>query len=262
METEDLAVMDPQGAAPSADEETHEVEHEGRVYRIPNALRGAFLMNADYTRKTQELADHRRALEQDRSDLNARHETLQASLDLRVALHAADEQLEAFQEVDWDSFVQEDPQGAQALWAKYQALAHTRERYVWAITHHEEQGRRQAEQELAAQMTETGRVLSREIEGWSPQIAAKLVEYAGAFGVTLDELREIADPRLWKILHRAHQGEQVLKQQATAKTVVQAQAIRPAVSVTGAAAPTGAVRDEMGTGEWMRRRNDQTRKAR
>lgn len=262
METEDLAVMDPQGVASSEDDETHEVEHEGRVYRIPNALKGAFLMNADYTRKTQELAGHRRALEQDRSDLAARHETLQGSLDLRVALHAADEQLAAFQDVDWESFAQGDPQGAQALWAKYQDLAHTRERYVWAITHHEEQGRRQAEQELASQMTETGQVLSREIEGWSPQIAAKLVEYAGAFGVTLDELREIADPRLWKILHRAHQGEQLLKQQATAKNVAQAQAVRPAVSVAGAVAPSGAVRDELGTGEWIRRRNEQMRKAR
>lgn len=262
METEDLAVMDPQGAASSADDETHEVEHEGRVHRIPNALRGAFLMNADYTRKTQELAGHRRALEQDRSDLDARHETIQASLDLRVALHGADEQLAAFHDVDWDSFAQQDPQGAQALWAKYQALAHTRERYLWAISHHEEQTRRQAEQDLAAQLTETGRVLSREIEGWSPQVAAKLVEYAGAFGVTLDELREIADPRLWKILHRAHQGEQVLQQQATARSVAQTQAVRPALSVTGAAAPSGAVRDDLGTGEWIRRRNEQTRQTR
>lgn len=262
METEDLAVMDPQGANPSLDDETHEVEHEGRVYRIPNALRGAFLMNADYTRKTQELADHRRALEQDRSDLDARRETIQASLDLRVALHAADEQLAAFEDVDWDSFAHQDPHGAQALWAKHQALAHTRERYVWAITHHEEQARRQAEQDLAAQMTETGRVLSREIEGWSPQVAAKLVEYAAAFGVTLEELREIADPRLWKILHRAHQGEQMQQQQATARNVAQAQAVRPAVSVTGAAAPTGSVRDDLGTGEWIRRRNEQTRKVR
>lgn len=262
METEDLAVMDPQDASSSADDETHEVEHEGRVYRIPNALKGAFLMNADYTRKTQELAEHRRALEQGRSELNARHETLQATLDLRVALHAADEQLAAFQDVDWDAFVQEDPQGAHALWAKYEALAHTRERYVWAISHHQEEAKRQAEQELAAQMTETGKVLSREIEGWSPQVAAKLVEYAAAFGVTLDELREIADPRLWKILHRAHQGEQVQQQQATARNVAQTQAVRPAISVTGAAAPSGAVRDELGTGEWIRRRNEQTRRAR
>lgn len=36
-------------------DDTEEVEHDGQVYRIPRALKGAFLMHGDYTRKTQEL---------------------------------------------------------------------------------------------------------------------------------------------------------------------------------------------------------------
>lgn len=262
METEDLLVVDPQGAVAPAEDETCEVEHEGQVYRLPAALKGAFLMNADYTRKTQELAEHRRALAQDRAHLDKRSEALQATLSLRVALHAADEQLEAFEEVDWETFADEDPQGAQALWSRFQELVHARERYAWAISHQETQTAQAAQQELEAQMARTGAVLSREIEGWSPQVAAKLVEYASAFGVTLDELREIADPRLWKILHRAHLGDELAQRQMKAQGVEQAQAVRPAVSVTGGAAPTGAVRDELGTSEWMRRRNEQTRRPR
>lgn len=262
METEDLAVMDPQGVGAPVDEDTCEVEHEGQVYRVPAPLKGAFLMNADYTRKTQELAEHRRALAQDRAHLDSRSNALAATLELRAAMHAADEQLAAFQDVDWDTFAAEDPQGAQALWGRFQALAHARERYEWAISHHEAQGAQLAQQELAAQMAQTGEILSREIEGWSPQVAAKLVEYAGAFGVTLDELREIADPRLWKILHRAHLGDELDRQRKTAQGVEQVQAVRPAVSVSGGSAPTGAVRDNLGTGEWMRRRNEQTRRGR
>ena len=246
---------------PSGDD-SEEVEHEGQVYRIPKALKGAFLMNADYTRKTQELAGHRRALERDRAQLAEKADSLHGALGAHVGLHAADQQLEAFAGVDWQTLAAQDPHGAQALWMKFQDLAHTRERYGWALAHHQGRQEAQAAQELSAQLAHTGQVLSREIEGWSPQVAARLVDYAGAFGVTIDELREIADPRLWKILHRAHLGDQALQQQATARNVAQTQAVRPAVSVSGSATPAGSVRDEMPTGEWMKRRNDQTRRGR
>ena len=45
---EDLADPDGEGE----DEASEEVEHEGRRYRVPKALKDAFLRHADYTRKT------------------------------------------------------------------------------------------------------------------------------------------------------------------------------------------------------------------
>jgi hypothetical protein len=111
-------------------------------------------------------------------------------------------------------------------------------------------------------MAETGRTLQREIEGWSPEVANKLVEYAKAFGVTLEELSQMADPRLWKVLHRAYQADQAGQQEGAAGRVAQAQAVRPAVLVSGAAAGGGGVRDELATKEWMARRNAQMTKGR
>ena len=242
--------------------ETEEVEHQGQFYRIPKALKGAFLMQADYTRKTQELADHRRALDQDRRDLDARADAAHANISDRAQLHLLDRQIEMYGAVDWDAVAQADPAQAQALWAQFQQTREVRDRYAWALAHHEHQTQLQAERDAAAQLVETGKVLSQKIEGWSPEIAAKLVEYAGAFGVTLDELREIADPRLWLILHRAHLGDEAAKQQAAGRNLAQTQVVRPAVSVSGAAAPGAAVRDEMATAEWMRRRKDAARRAR
>ena len=249
---EELEGREPEGG----EDESCEVEHEGRVYQIPKALQPALMMQADYTRKTQELGQHRRALEEDRAQVADHAQALHGTLDARAKLHAAEEQLAGYAGVDWDDFAQADPQGAQAMWSKYQAMAHTRDRYAWALSHHQSQAAAHEERALSAQITETGKVLSRDIEGWSPEVAAKLVDYAGAFGVSLEELREIADPRLWKILHRAHAGDEAAKQQKTADQVRQSQAVRPAVSVTGGAAPGGAVRDEMATAEWMKRRNE------
>lgn len=245
------------------EDETEEVEHDGRFYRIPKPLKGAFLMNADYTRKTQELAEQRRGLDGERRAFARQAELVQAAAEDRARLAALDEQIDDFEGVDWETYAHHDPEGAQALWTRYQQLGEARERYAWAISQREHEGRLAAERELAEQMAQTGKVLAQEIDGWSPEVAAKLVEYAAAFGVTLDELREVADARLWKILHRAHLGEQLVKERDAAKHAAQAQAVQPAIQVSGGqAAAGGAVRDELGTKEWMRRRNEQTTRGR
>jgi hypothetical protein len=245
------------GEAPELHDETEEIEHEGRFYRVPRALSGAFMANTDYVRKAQELAELRQGLDREREGFTAHTELMQATLAERARLAAIDDQLEDFESVDWETFGEEDPQTARALWARYQQLAEARERYAWSLTQREHQGRAQAERELTEQMAQTGKILAAEIEGWSPEVATKLVEYAAAFGVTLDELREVADPRLWKILHRAQLGDEAVKRGETTRQAEQLQAVRPAVQVSGAGASGGGVRDELATREWMRRRNDQ-----
>jgi hypothetical protein len=255
---EDVRAVDPELA-----EATEEIEHEGQIYKIPSALKGAFLMNADYTRKTQELADHRRSLDGQRRAFEQKAGLMQATAEDRARLAMLDEQLVELEGVDWESYAEQDPEGAQALWRRYQQLDQARERFAWSLAKLEDDSRLAAERDLAEQMAEAGRVLSKEIEGWSPEVAAKLVEYAEAFGVTLDELRQVADTRLWKILHRAHAGEQMIREQEAARNASQVQAVRPAVQVSGGqAAAGGAVRDELGTKEWMRRRNEQAMRGR
>ncbi|WP_374576110.1 hypothetical protein [Phenylobacterium sp.] len=265
METEDAVLMDAGDGARVDDDaglgaggdELVEIEHDGRIYQAPAALKGALMRHADYTRKTQELAEQRRALEAHRRAFHEQAEGAQAQMMDQARMASLDETLAEFQGVDWELYASQDPQGAQALWAQYQAFLEGRERLAWMIAHRGERQRLQAERALSERLAETGQVLSQQIEGWSPEVAMKLVDYAQAFGVTLDELREAADPRLWQILHRAQQGDELARQQQMARTVEQAQAVRPAVQVTGSAAGGGGVRDELGTAEWMKRRNAQ-----
>src|SRR5262245_52574677 len=58
-EVEPQAVDNESGPEP---EESEEIEHDGRKYLVPKALRPLLLMQADYTRKTQEVAEQRRAV--------------------------------------------------------------------------------------------------------------------------------------------------------------------------------------------------------
>ena len=253
--SEDAAEMD---AAEEAAPNTFEVELDGEVHSLPAALKGAFLRQADYTRKTQELAEHRRALEADRQALSHHGKALAGASQERLQLTALDHQLAEFGGVDWDAYGAEDAQGAHEMWARFQHLGQVRERLAYAVAHHDEREAMTAAREAAEEMAKTGETLRTEIEGWSPEVAAKLVEYARAFGVTTEELAQMADARLWKLLHKAWRADQTGQSEAEARS----RAIRPAVTVSGGGAGGGGVRDELGTKEWMRRRNEQMARAR
>lgn len=255
----DLVRDDDLALGAEADEPgTFDLELDGQVHTLPAALKGAVLRQADYTRKTQELAEHRRALEVERAALADRAGAYAGASQDRIRLAALDDQLADFEGVDWEAFAAEDREAAEANWAGYQRLAEARERLAYAVSHHEERSALHAARKAAEAMAEAGRTLAREIDGWSPDVAAKLVDYAQAFGVTTEELREMADPRLWKLLHKAWRADQA--SEADARET--AQAMRPAVVLAGAGGGGAGVRDELGTKEWMRRRNEQRAQAR
>jgi len=250
----------PEGSEAGGPDDTFDLEVDGQVHTLPAALKGAFLRQADYTRKTQELAQHRRAVIAERQMLAAHAQAASQASHDQVQLAALDHQLAEFGGVDWQAYAAQDPHGAQALWGRFQAMAHARDGLAQALSHHAERGELRAAREAAEEMAQTGRTLQREIDGWSPEIAAKLVDYARAFGVTNDELARMADPRLWKLLHKAYHADQAIRDEGAAGAAVLAQSIRPAVLVSGASAGGGGVRDELGTKEWMKRRNELVRK--
>jgi len=262
MRAEDPVAEGRAGADADEADDGFDIEHEGQVYRLPGALKGGFLRQADYTRKTQELAAHRRSLEAAAEAMAAHAQATDGALADRAHLAALDRQLAGFGAVDWQTLARNDPRRAEALWGQCQQTQALRDRYAACAAQHAQHSQIQVAHEAAARMAETGRTLAKEIDGWSPELAAKLVDYARSHGVTLAELHGQDDPRVWKILHRAFQADQTNARDGAAKTAAQAQAVRPAVTVSGSAAGGGGVRDELGTKEWMQRRNDALRKGR
>lgn len=253
------------GQDPEADA-IEEIEHGGQFYRLPRALKAQLMANIDHESAAQAVAAERRTLAERAKMMELEAELASASAQDRAVLIALEQQLAQFEGVDWQALSQQDPQLAQALWSQANDVAQAREAYGQALAQQDEMARAAAGERARIELEETGRVLAGQIEGWSPEVAAKLVEYAQAFGVTLEELREVADPRLWMILHRAQQGEAALQAQTAPQPSLQpslqpspqpAIQVRPAVQVGGGSAPASAVRDDMGAAEWMRRRNAQ-----
>jgi hypothetical protein len=225
-----------------------EIEVDGQVWLAPPALKSAFLRQADYTRKTQELADRRRAAE-------AEHEAAGAHIAGRARLHLLDEQAQALDGLDWPALEAADPERARALRARRLGLSETRERLAFDLARKEHETRMANEAAEAEAVLATGRALSEQIEGWSPALAAQLADFARDFGVEADELRQINDPRLWRILHRAHLGETLARRLAEADRRASRPAVRPAADPGRPGSGVPGLDYRMETGEWMRRRN-------
>lgn len=259
--------------AQEEDPDTDEVEYEGQKFRVPKPLKDAVLRHADYTQKTQEVAQQRRTLEEERSNWAREREESRAALPeehAKVAiLGATIKQLDAAMEaeidrglklkdVNWAAYyraAQSDPE-LKAQYEEHRSL------YEGLLLQKEqaERGLSEAKTELstkeaarlkeqqdayeadrAKRIQETGQALVKEIPGWSPQIARQTAQFMhDDFGVTAEEIAEATDPRLWKMAYglmtekaKNAKLEASLKQNTTAKNHEKAQGVKPAESNKG-----------------------------
>ena len=257
------------------EDDTEEVEWDGAKYRIPKALKPGLLMQADYTRKTQELAEQRRAVEQHFTSLTQQAELQQAILEHRVNLQVVERQLQEFKNTNWANYRAQygydEEQAAKDRWQEYKdAKVDLQE----TIAKTETDFQQLSERSRANAIAQADQVLSREIEGWSPQLVRDLAGYAAEnFGITPQELQDsvinpdgTADTRTFKVLARLHKAEtelaQLKAQTQKAQQAAKQAAVTPAKAVgqrAGGYKP--GLNDDLPTEEWMRRRNAQPAKA-
>ena len=257
------------------EDDTEEVDWDGTKYRIPKALKPGLLMQADYTRKTQELAEQRRHVEQHVQSLSQQAELQQATLEHRVNLRTVEQQLQQFSNTDWSNYsAQYGADATAAAMASWQQYRDAKAELEGAIAKTETETRQISERSSANAIAQADQVLSREIEGWSPQLVQDLAGYAATeFGITPQELRDsvvnpdgTADTRTFKVLARLHKAETELaklKGQATkAQQAAKQAAVTPAKAVgqrAGGYKP--GLDDSLPADEWLRRRNAQLAKA-
>lgn len=251
----------PDDPTPPVDD-TEEVEYEGQKYAIPKALKPALMMNADYTRKTQEVAEQRRALEAQQQQLAQQAQSQQEYLQDAAKVVALDDQIKQFEQVDWNALNQQDPVKAQQLWMTYSQLKDSRADVLGQLQQKEQQRALDSQQRLAKQIEESNAVLARDIKGWSPELAGKLRDFAvEKLGFSAQELGQVTDARIVKLLHRAYVGDQLVAKQMGAATQTAVPQVKP-VPTVGSNAPAGKDPGRMSTDEWMKHRNEQLRKQR
>jgi hypothetical protein len=244
-------------------DDSEEIEHDGQKYRVPKALKDSFLRQSDYTRKTQEVAEQRKALEQQQKQLAQQAESQQAHIKDVAKLVAMDDQLSEWSKVDWQAWNTQDPQAAQAAFFRYDALKNQRAALEAELKQKQEQRNSEAQREYAKRAEEALATLKREIPEWSPELDRKLTDFGVAKGLTREQLTALAlnNPKAVKILHLAMVGEQLIeKNRAAARP--QTPDPKPVPVVAARSAPVRRDPDKMPVDEWLKWRNEQIAKRR
>jgi hypothetical protein len=253
---------DEDGEPPAADEgqadpadEDEEVDYKGRKLKLPKSLNAERMMQADYTRKTTELAGERTAFVASQAAQVAELETMQEDYG---KVHSLKAQMALFDAVQWQSLSQTNPQEAQSLWFEREqtkaTLAET-EGALQAKVQERLTGQREAS---AKAMQETGQTLARDIKGWNPVLANEIATYGVSCGITPAEIQAMADPRVWKVLHRAMTAEAALKTKSAGDRQVAIQKVEPAKVVTARAVPVSTgLNDRQSQKAWLAERNRQ-----
>lgn len=203
-----------QGESDETEESEDGVEQAPQTYRtkvngeevevtLDELLRG-YSRTQDYTRKTQELAEQRKAATQYAEQMRAGREQLAVYL-TELEQSIKDQQP---QEPDWVKEQQENPDQFAAKWAQWSqykermaALAQERQRAQEAVMRDQAAHHQQRLAEAREKLVEI-------IPAWKDAAKAKtekakMVAVAEEYGYTQDELRQVTDPRIMAVLRDA-----------------------------------------------------------
>lgn len=247
-------------------EEDEEVEIGGKKVAMPKSIaaeiKAGTMRNADYTQKTQAVAEERRAVEAERVRVREEAQQSQQFIKEVAAVHSLDAQLAQYKQLDWNALSDEDPAGAQKLHFQYQALQQQRHEAAQAVTQKQTEHALAEQQATAKQLQEAEAYVQREIPGWSQERGKVINDFAVSQGITLDQSFAklvIQQPALIKLLHKAEMFDQLAKKQSTKP---QAPAAPPA-PVTRVGAARAAVKVDpakMTDAQWYAAEQERRRK--
>ena len=246
-EAEEAEVIEP---------EYVDVEYEGAKYNLPPELKEALLRQQDYTTKTQEVATQRQALEQQQREFQQAAEMQARNLQGHAQLASLQNQLAQYDGFDWNGYIAANPEESQQAYVNYQQLKDSAQTLGQQLQQQESQALQQ-QRELHDRQMEQGKAeLARDIPNWGTETAQKITTHGESYGFTSNEMSQIGDPRMVKVLHDAMMYRNSLKQ-ATAKPEVQA---KPVSKVRGKSKGKPDI-NKMSTKEYFawREKNTKTR---
>ena len=186
----------------------------------------------DYTKKTQEVAEQRKALEEYAQTIKVQEEAFQQQVQLQQALigdvaelTAIDKQLAQFNDVNWQELSDTDFVEAQKLFFTFNQLQQKRSELATGLETKAQQVQQQEAKRLQERIEKGKEILAKEIPNWSRETTQELVAVGKEYGFTDDELGTIIDPRHVKVLHDAMQWRKLQKNSVVKNKVSQAKPV-------------------------------------
>lgn len=228
--------IDPALLADTVEEEFEEIEREGKKAKVPKWLKPELLMQQDYTRKTMELAEQRRAVEQAKAQVEQAHAMTTEERRAYAKLESLTDTVTQYEQVDWDALEASDPQEAARHWRTYQTALNQRQQTVSTLQQHEFAKTQRAQQESAKRREEFEARAAKDVPNWSPTRRQELESFATQYGYTPDALAANARVEDYQLLHYAHEGFKFIQRQRAAAKAAAQSAVKPAPEVGGTAA--------------------------
>ena len=186
----------------------------------------------DYTKKTQEVAEQRKALEEYAQTIQVQEQKFNEALQLNQALISEvaqltniDNQLAQFNDVNWQELSDTDFVEAQKLFFTYNQLQQQRSKVADDLSQKQQQLQAQQAQSVQERIAKGKEILAKEIPNWSRDTSQAIISTGKEYGFTDDELGMIVDPRHVKVLHDAMQWRKLQSNSVVKNKVSQAKPV-------------------------------------
>lgn len=244
---------DPVKATPAApiegQAELVDVEIGGKTYKVPAEIKDGYLMQADYTRKTQEVATQRQTVEQQRAEVQRLAMQAQQFVGHYAAVKQIDEQLQQLSQINPQELANDPLRDMQVRQARIE-LSQARQNILGNVQQAQMQ-LRQHEALQTHQAVQQGReVLAKAIPDWDkPETQKAFVETAVSLGFKPEEAAATTDPRHIMVLNEIKTLRAKVAEYEAAKSVADKQvraAPRPVVRAQASHDPADQPRQNEG----------------
>jgi hypothetical protein len=187
-----------------------DLEWEGQTLKVPRGLKEAVMRNEDYTKKTQELADQRRSVDQIRELAQARQMESAFAESIgpeQQEIAVIDAYLQQIKRLDWS---QMDTATMMRQRNELDQIKERRQELQASIG----DKRAKFNTDIQAKLTElrgkSRELASKSIQGFNEETEKAMRDYAKSEGLTDPELDNVLlDPRSYKIVYKAMQFDKV-----------------------------------------------------
>jgi hypothetical protein len=228
----------PGGASVESAEELLEVEFSGAKYQVPKELKPALDGYKDYTEKTMAAAERQKQADliiEQNIRSQALHKTLQPKYD---SVRELQKNVEAYEKVDWNTWIASDPVEAQKGMLQLQVLRDKLGRAQHDLQQAANDGMRSINEIRERLISENEKVLKQKLKGWTADTRKALDAFAeNTYGYSKEELSQVFDARVLRMMNDAKQWNdlQASKPQAQ-KKATQVATLKPSATETKNAA--------------------------
>lgn len=245
-----------------SEEELEEIERDGKKAKVPAWLKPELMMQADYTKKTQEVAETRKAYEAKETALAQRQQAFQAEAQEYAQLIALDTAIKQYEEQIGALRQQGHHDAAQKHWMDLMEMRNAAGRLSYGLQQKQQARSAEAEREHANRVRDRDTALTTKIPGYSPALLSKIQDFATSVGYTREEAQSLIDPRYVETLNeqRLWREHQAKAKQAAAKAKQQDEPVaQPTPTVASRKPPERLTADlaKRNPEKWIEMRNAQ-----